>query len=55
MTALTALLIAFAAMTLIVVTGLVILLRRRLVAGRKNPQACADDESMLVPTAREET
>ena len=55
MTALTGLLIAFVAMTLIVVIGLVSLLRRRSAAGRKNPQARADGESMRPPTAREET
>ena len=55
MTALAGLLTAFVAMTLIVVIGLVILLRRRSVAGRKNPQARADGKNMPPPTAREET
>ena len=55
MTALTGLLTAFVAMTLIIVIGLVILWRRRSAAGRKTPQARADGENRLPPTAREET
>jgi uncharacterized membrane protein YqjE len=54
MTALTALLMAFAVITLMVVVGLAFWLRRRFASGRRTPLERVAGGAVRPPTAREE-
>jgi predicted lipid-binding transport protein (Tim44 family) len=54
MTALSGLMLVFLILTLVLVIGLVVFLRRRFAGGRKAGQFHADDRRMPSPAAREE-
>ena len=54
MTALSSLMLAFLALTLVLIIGLVVFLRRRFAAGRGAVPFHADDGRMPPPAAREE-